>query len=303
MEPFSSDHMSTTVLKRLLVQKSLVQKISFEDYKRKNRTIYSAGSPANFFCLVLEGCVQVVIGNEGLKFESRSFSYFGAQAMVNARQVPPPDYKPDFTARPLSDCLLVVISQSQYLAARRASVFEEGRNSAFGPFTGPSGRNGGLRTSGFGDRLDTTPGGGGGQGDFFSTEWAKASTENLETITETSPNHQTMFSPIDKYLGRHSESSKQPVAAGTFSAAVVAGSRKTSPTIASKRKLSDERRLLSESSSEEEEDVKILTDGGGRERSTSAEEEGVTLMVVPRRAGHNSPSGSSSASEYRSTQL
>lgn len=295
--------MSTNVLKRLLVQKNLVQKISYEEYKRKNRTIYSAGCSANFFCLVLEGCVQVVIGKEGLKFESRSFSYFGAQAMANTKEVPLADYKPDFTAWPLTDCVLVVISQSQYLAARRASVFECGRNSTIGTPLGAG--NGGPR------KMGETPPGGGGRGDIFSTEWAKAETQNLEISSKpSSPKAQSSYHPVDKYVGKHSEAGKQPVVAGTSYG--IAG-KKMSPTSSYKRRLSDQRRLLSDESSSSEDDdslasptageIRILVDRGGGERAGSGGGEGLSVMMTSRRSGHRSPSTSSSASDYKSSKV
>ncbi len=291
MEPFSGKHMSATVLKRLLTQKNLGQRLSFEEYKRKNLTIYSVGSLANFFCLVLEGCVQVVIGKDALKFESRSFSYFGAQAMINARESPPTDYKPDFTARPLTDCLLVVVSQSQYMAARRASMFEEGRN---GSFSTPGGSgSGGPR---FGDSLTTTPG---GKGDVFSTEWAKADTQNLETTPRTTPS----YPPIDMYVAKHSEVSKEPVGVRNFS--VMAPGRKPSPPpSSSQRRLSDQRHLLEEESSSDPgspTNVRILVDrggGGGGEGRPS-------VMLTSPEEHRFSPSRSSTSSndDYKSSQV
>lgn len=163
VEPFTSKFMTSSVLKRLLTQQNIVQKISYEEYKRKNLTLYSTGSSATFFCLVLEGCVEVEIGKDKLKFESRAFSYFGAQALMFARESHGPDYKADFTARPLTDCLLVIINQGQYMAARRASVFEEGKA---GPWNPPDHGGGSSSTSG-------------GKNDVFSTEWAKAEALDL----------------------------------------------------------------------------------------------------------------------------
>lgn len=186
IEPFTPKFMSSLILKRLLTQSNIVKNISYEAYKRKNLTLYSMGCPANFFCLILEGCVEVEIGKDGLKFESRSFSYFGAQTLLLcvARPSPDAEYKPDFTARPASDCLAVIITQAQYMAARRASVFEGGRNSRLG-----SGGSGGTM----------------GKNDVFSTEWAKAealdSSSNKGSAASSSFFQRSFLSPRPNNLG------------------------------------------------------------------------------------------------------
>lgn len=161
VEPFTSKFMSSSILKRLLTQQNIVQNISHEEHNRKNLTLYSVGAAATFFCLVLEGRVEVEIGNDKLKFESRAFSYFGARALIFARESLGADYRADFTARPLTDCLLVIITQGQYMAARRASVFEEAKtDSCTLPIAGVSSAR---------------------KSDIFSTEWAKAETIDLST--------------------------------------------------------------------------------------------------------------------------
>lgn len=109
--------------------------------------------------------MEVEIGKDKLKFESRAFSYFGAKALNFARDSQGPDYKADFTARPLSDCLLVIITHGQYMAARRASVFEGGKTESLNP-PDPGGSSGVA---------------GGTKKDIFSTEWAKAEMLNLNT--------------------------------------------------------------------------------------------------------------------------
>ena len=164
--------MTRPVLKRLLMQQNIVQKISCEEYKQKNLTLYSAGCPANFFCLVLEGCVEVEIGKDKLKFESRAFSYFGAQVLIIARDSPGSEYRADFTAQPLSDCLVIIITQAQYMAARKASMFDGGK---IGNSLHPPDAGGGAGTLG------------GSRNDVFSTEWAKAGSVNLSTSQTKGP--------------------------------------------------------------------------------------------------------------------
>jgi hypothetical protein len=180
VEPFSSKYMTGTILNRLLMQQNIVQNISFEEYSQKDLTLYSTGRPATFFCLVLEGCVEVEIGKDNLKFESRAFSYFGHQALMLSRDSPGSEYRADFTARPLMDCLLVIISQAQYMAARRASVFEgEKANGSMSNQPGP------------GSNSSTSAG---SKSDVFSAEWAKAETLNVSNSQKKGSFFQLGFS-------------------------------------------------------------------------------------------------------------
>ena len=130
MEPFCESNISQNMLKQLL-KKNIVRHISIDEAKKKDLTLFKAGSPANYFVLILEGCVHVKIGKDDLEFESRSFSHFGAQALLNALEPTghPKPYTPDFTVCPATDCLVMVITRRQYLAAHNATIFqEENRN-------------------------------------------------------------------------------------------------------------------------------------------------------------------------------
>ncbi len=68
----------------------------------------------------------MVIGREQLEFESRSFSYFGAEALLCSSNDTGQDhpYIPDFTARAVTDCQLLIVTRSQYTAACNATQFE-----------------------------------------------------------------------------------------------------------------------------------------------------------------------------------
>lgn len=192
VEPFKSTHMSSLVLKRLLTQQNIVSNISFEEYKRKNQTIYSVDCPAHFFCLILEGCVEVQIGKDGMKFESRSFSYFGAQALIFAEES---EYRPDFTARPLSDCLVITITQSQYAAARKASIFEGGKNT---PNAGGSDGDAG--------------GSSGSRNDALGAEWSKA-----DSVSFGEPQKTPTGSQLGLFLTRRHDQKKQAPSARKLS--------------------------------------------------------------------------------------
>lgn len=46
--------------------------------------IYEQGKPTDYFVLILEGRVEVIVGQEHLLFECGPFTYFGTQALVQS---------------------------------------------------------------------------------------------------------------------------------------------------------------------------------------------------------------------------
>lgn len=76
---------SETILRRLIKQ-DVIYHIKVKN-KEKNKTdpqtiIYQQGKPVDYFVLVLEGRVEVIVGKEEMKFESGPFTYFGCQALT-----------------------------------------------------------------------------------------------------------------------------------------------------------------------------------------------------------------------------
>ena len=168
IEPFSKQYMSPSVLKRLLDQ-DIVRLLSRDDYTRDDYALYSAGSPASFFTLIVEGCVQVTIGSDEMEFQSRSFSYFGTQALLNTLEDPPAEYIPDYTVRPTMDCLVVIITQRQYTAARNATLF--GKEKKMESDDGEGG-DAGEDSGALYQTWDKT--------DVFKQEWEMAETHDLQ---------------------------------------------------------------------------------------------------------------------------
>lgn len=105
--------------------------ISVEESRERDFSLYKEGVPANYFTLVLEGCLSVSIGNEGMKFEARAFYHFGEKCLLDAierstaKVTEIPTYVPDFTVRPVTDCLILLVTRSRYLAAYQASLLEQ----------------------------------------------------------------------------------------------------------------------------------------------------------------------------------
>ena len=93
----------------------------------RNHTLYLSDVPATSFTLVLEGHVEVEVGRDGMKFEAGPFHHFGVQALeaASSSDTTTQDYVPDFTVRPTSNCLVLIVTSSQYLDALKATKFHK----------------------------------------------------------------------------------------------------------------------------------------------------------------------------------
>ena len=108
------------ILKQLL-NRDVVRRVILQEAQSRNHPLYSTNSPASAFTMVIEGHVEVEVGRDGMTFVAGPFHYFGVQALESDAG----DYVPDFTVRPTTDCLFLVITRSQYLEARRATQFQQ----------------------------------------------------------------------------------------------------------------------------------------------------------------------------------
>lgn len=167
VEPFKEEYISHNILKGLL-KKDVIQKIHCEESKHAHNYIYSAGVPASFFLLLLEGCMLVQAGKDQLQFESRAFSHFGSPALISSLSDPHGEYIPDFTVRPTTDCVVIIITRRQYLAARKATIFEKESTA--------------TRVKEEGSKQDTSA----QKVDIFSKEWEKAKSSDMENCHSAS---------------------------------------------------------------------------------------------------------------------
>ena len=164
--------------------------------------------------------MEVKVGKDGLIFESRSFFHFGMQALMNTQEDPTPEYRPDFSAWPSTDCMVVIITQQQYRAACKASAFEKERSS----YQNRSSSSGGIQP------VESK--------DYFTAEWAKAETSDFLEVSKSKGTGG--LASIGRYLSR--STSQDP-----------SGKAKVKKPAASpiEDMPQDQRRLLSMSSNEE----------------------------------------------------
>lgn len=83
IDAFKQDSISETILRRLLSQDVIHHvKVKCKEKNDPAVMIYEQGKAADYFVLILEGRVDVTVGNEALQFECGPFTYFGTQALV-----------------------------------------------------------------------------------------------------------------------------------------------------------------------------------------------------------------------------
>ena len=216
VEAFSEKRISKNVLKKLL-QKDIAREITQRDAESGDLYLYKSGVVANYFVLILEGCVEVTIGREGMSFEGRAFSCYGHQVLVDAYGGKGSQYQPDFTVRPLTSCVVLIVTYNQYVAALKATSFEQERRGS-----APGGGGGGPPPISDGGATPISA------PDHFLSEWQKAvsedhNTERSKLATIIGVLHQKIKAPRrfkhkskasdkQKLLAREEGEEKKPVA-------------------------------------------------------------------------------------------
>ncbi|OWA52024.1 Metal transporter CNNM2 [Hypsibius exemplaris] len=155
LEPFNESLIAPTIMRRLLRHAESARFMKMKSDESEMPCLYTAGKPADYFVLILEGRVEVKVGTEYLLFQSGPFTYFGISVLNLTHEVTSPvvqspgtttsvdavslsgTFIPDFTVYPVSDLLYLYITRSQYVAAFRASIVE--RSTVHGGGTGGGG--------------------------------------------------------------------------------------------------------------------------------------------------------------------
>lgn len=88
VEPFTYKYISDSILKRLLSQK-IYYKCKLDAANAASKRLYTAGEPADYFIMILEGRVHVVCGKESLVFDGGPFNFFGVNALALEKLEPP----------------------------------------------------------------------------------------------------------------------------------------------------------------------------------------------------------------------
>ncbi|KII69775.1 Metal transporter CNNM2 [Thelohanellus kitauei] len=126
---FGPEYITTDILSRLIAHRGVAMKTEMID----DFYLYRKDVLADYFILIVEGRVEVIVGSEKMTFNQGPFSYYGhlflQQFSDHFPKVPRSDksrmtFSPDFTVRILSDVVYLRINLSMYLLAMEASRIE-----------------------------------------------------------------------------------------------------------------------------------------------------------------------------------
>ncbi|CAF0803215.1 unnamed protein product [Adineta ricciae] len=136
VEPFTDKYISAHILSRLL-NVDLYKEFEFdEDDVKAGKTtyIYEYGKPVDFFVLIVNGKAELETGKEKIVSEVGSFSYFGVSALYSSEEKIEEltrlksnkfrPYIPDFSLRVSEDVQILRVRRVHWLAAVRATYFE-----------------------------------------------------------------------------------------------------------------------------------------------------------------------------------
>jgi metal transporter CNNM len=136
LEPFGEEIISQNVLKKLINQDVIVE-MSLQDGEDKEIIyLYKRGIAADYFILILQGKVEVTVGQEEFVFEESQFSNFGAPALVTSsftgsnpgigtgNPKSNQQYIPDYTVSVLTDITYLKIPRTMYRMAIKATMME-----------------------------------------------------------------------------------------------------------------------------------------------------------------------------------
>ncbi|KAF2894478.1 hypothetical protein ILUMI_11678 [Ignelater luminosus] len=146
VDPFKPEQISETILRRLLKQEIWFHIKKTKDWRNDPATlIYQQGKAVDYFVLIVEGRVEVTVGQENLMFESGPFTFFGIQALsqnigiadsptapstigslqsLNMDSLLRYTFQPDYSVRAATDVLYMKIRRNLYFAAKRATLME-----------------------------------------------------------------------------------------------------------------------------------------------------------------------------------
>lgn len=121
-EAFSEDVISLNVLKRVISQPHVIHELKLQqgDDSKCHKFLYEKGVTADFFTLIIQGKVEITVGQEQLTFEEGPFTSFGTNALVKGTA----QYIPDYTVRAVTDITYLKITRGLYKQAVGATLIE-----------------------------------------------------------------------------------------------------------------------------------------------------------------------------------
>ncbi len=109
------------MLKKLIDHPGALEEKSLNAEEEDANFICHRGASIDFFICIVQGQVEMVIGNENLVFNDGPFTVFGMQALLVEKGRA---FMPDYTVKILSDVQYLKINRALYRSAIRATQLE-----------------------------------------------------------------------------------------------------------------------------------------------------------------------------------
>ena len=121
VDPFKEEYISRAVLKKLIDHQGTVERKALNPGNEDGVYLYKKGTSADYFLCIIQGQVEVIVGNENLVFVDGPFTVFGMQALFAEKGQA---FLPDYDVKLLSDVQYLKVTRSLYRSAIRASQLE-----------------------------------------------------------------------------------------------------------------------------------------------------------------------------------
>ena len=121
VEPFKEEYLSRAVLKKLIDHPGAIEEKTQSVEKEEAVFLFKRGVSVDYFMCIIQGQIEVVIGNESLVFVDGPFTVFGMQALFMEKGRA---FIPDYEVKLLSDVQYLIIERALYRSAIRATQLE-----------------------------------------------------------------------------------------------------------------------------------------------------------------------------------
>ncbi|XP_002154156.2 metal transporter CNNM4 [Hydra vulgaris] len=119
---FSQDLVSKNVLKKIIQLPGVIEEKAVEyEKERTDIYLYQKGKPCDYFSLILQGRVEVNVGDEDITFEGGPFTIFGVKALtceINQQFIP------DYSVKVIGNVQLFKVNNLLYKSSLKASKLE-----------------------------------------------------------------------------------------------------------------------------------------------------------------------------------
>ena len=119
---FGQDLVSKNVLKKIIQLPGVIEeKVVEYEKERIDVFLYQKGKPCDYFSLILQGRVEVTVGDENIVFEGGPFTVFGVKALTCESNQ---QFIPDYSVRVVGNVQFLKVNSLLYRSSLKATKLE-----------------------------------------------------------------------------------------------------------------------------------------------------------------------------------